>query len=69
MVVVSSVAAQQPKPTKYSLTWHPTGTAGNTYGVAVTAASLINKYSPLPGMPKLHVLVSRVRGPPNIPGS
>ena len=32
MVVVSSVAAQQPKPTKYSLTWYPTGTDGNTYG-------------------------------------
>lgn len=62
MVVVSSVAAQQPKPTKYSLTWYPTGTTGTTYGIAVAAASLINKYSPLPGLPKLNVSVVPGKG-------
>lgn len=61
-VLVGGAAAQEAKLTKYNLTWYPTGTAGNTYGVAVAAASLINKYSPLPGMPKLNISVVPGKG-------
>ena len=62
MVVIGIASAQEAKPTKYNLTWYPTGTSGTTYGVAVAAASLINKYSPLPGLPKLNISVVPGKG-------
>jgi TRAP transporter TAXI family solute receptor len=48
--------------THYNLTWVPTGTSGTTYGVAVTAATIINKYSPIQGFPKLQVSVVPGKG-------
>jgi len=62
MVSALSIYGQQEKPTQYNLTWVPTGTTGTTYGVAVAAATLINKYSPLPGSPKLQISVIPGKG-------
>jgi uncharacterized protein len=56
------VAAQPAKTVQYNLTWVPTGTSGTTYGVAVAAATLINKYSPLPGLPRLQISVIPGKG-------
>lgn len=57
IVSIQSVHAQQTKSAQYSLTWVPTGTSGTTYGVAVAAATLVNKYSPLPGLPEVRISV------------
>ena len=60
--VVGGAFAQETKSTKYNLTWYPTGTSGTTYGIAVAAASLVNKYAPLPGLPKLNISVIPGKG-------
>lgn len=62
MIFSQNVQAQQTKSAQYNLTWVPTGTSGTTYGVAVAAATLVNKYSPLPGLPKLQVSVIPGKG-------
>ncbi len=62
MILIQNVQAQQTKSAQYNLTWVPTGTSGTTYGVAVAVATLINKYSPLPGLPKLQMSVVPGKG-------
>ena len=62
MISIQNVQAQQTKSAQYNLTWVPTGTSGTTYGVAVAAATLINKYSPIPGFPKLQISVIPGKG-------
>src|SRR4030042_3845277 len=62
VVMVGGAFAQEAKVEKYNLTWYPTGTTGTTYGIAVAAASLVNKYSPLPGFPKINISVVPGKG-------
>lgn len=57
-----NVVGETTKPPEYNVAWVPTGVAGTTYGIATAAATLINKYSPLPGLPKIQVSVIPGKG-------
>lgn len=62
LILSQNIKAQTTKTSQLNITWVPTGTTGTTYGVAVTAAALVNKYSPLPGFPKIQVSVIPGKG-------